>query len=246
MEEYEIVVKSLMGTREIQQDCANAIVNGTEAFAVVCDGMGGHNGGEIASHLAVEELSKRYRQGGCNDPPRFFINNIEAVNQAVYQLRTPDGKLLKGGTTLVSVIVRDYELYWISVGDSRLYIYRGRELLQLSEDHNYFLVLEEKLKKGEITEEEFLSSSEKGNALISCIGMKKLGRVNLNLSPYKLMPSDMVILTTDGLYKALGDEGIEESVLVTAELTAEEFCQRIEELKGFDIDNTTFVLIKIH
>lgn len=245
MNETEVYVKSYIGGRNEQQDSAASFKAYDILFSVVCDGMGGHADGAMASALAVEEFCNRFKTAEADNIPRAFISSIEDINHKVYSLKNKDGKRIKCGTTLTAAAVRNRQLYWISVGDSRLYICRNNKLIQVTEDHNYFHVLDKKLKDGLISREEYDEESVKGNSLISCIGMKKLGEIHLNIEPLKLLSGDVLLITSDGLYKALNDYQILSSMNGSAEEISDKLSEMILSADKKTLDNITYIIIKI-
>lgn len=159
--EYDIAQKSLLGAREEQQDCHYAHCEPGRAFAVVCDGMGGIGHGGAASRVAVETLKGLfYAKEAAESCPTFFIRAVDILDEQVANLADDLGQRLGGGTTIVAVIIEGDALYWLSVGDSRLYILRGEELVCVTRDHNYLLIEPE-------------DTSRKAEALISFIGMPR-------------------------------------------------------------------------
>ena len=246
MQLYEIASRCLIGGRDDQQDSFGLINNVDTAFAVVCDGMGGLQGGALASKTAVDRIMELYNARSYDSIPRFYIQSAELVNESVYRLKDKNGSLLKCGTTIVSCAVRNNELYWFSAGDSRLYLFRSGRLTQITEDHNYFLVLDEQLKDGKITQEEYRTEQEKGHALISCLGKKKLGRVHMNLKPFMLVSNDMLLLASDGLYKALDSTEIADCLEPDAEKSAQKLERRLSDLDTRRLDNTTYIIIMFY
>ena len=132
---------TLLGDRKEQQDSIGFEVNSDCAFAVLCDGMGGQNGGKLASRLAVNFFVSQFQKNTqCSNVALFLCNNVIDINKIVKQMSRSE-KLENAGTTLVSVIVERDKLYWCSVGDSRAYILRNEILVQLTQDQNYRSVL---------------------------------------------------------------------------------------------------------
>lgn len=246
MTEFEVASRSLLGSREEQQDSFDIITEEGRLLAVICDGMGGHSGGALASQTAVRALTEAYRKERPENMPAFFVRQTEQLNRAVCDIRGSDGKRLGAGTTIVAASASGQGLYWLSVGDSRLYLYRSGQLTQITEDHNFFLVLEEKLRAGEMTRKEYEEESKRGHSLISCLGMKKPGRVNMNLEPLALYDGDVLLLMSDGLYKAVGDASIAHCIDGSAEQTAQALGQVLDIIGTDGLDNTTFIIVKIH
>ncbi len=245
-----------IGKRENQQD--SLYVTGTSqgmkyeeifAMGVLCDGMGGMSGGEQASALAVELFNQHLLEAGTiENMPSYLTDEMKKIDRAVYNLSEELGVKGGMGTTLVSVIVINSHLYWASVGDSRIYILRGDEMLQVTRDHNYMFTLAEKVKRGEITEEAALSNPQR-EALISYMGMGGIDLIDINKNPFKLVDEDIVLLSSDGLFKTLSDE----EILGIIRLYENDLNKAAEALVDSAIgkgrehqDNTSVILIKYH
>ena len=245
----EVELRSDIGGREDQQDRAYAYADPSITFAIVCDGMGGTEHGELASRIAVETMRELLQafvaQQPLGDVVRFLSDAMTELDRRVSRELGNQ----EGGTTAVAVILLDGELYWFSAGDSRLYIFRGGELVQATRDHNYFLRLNEQLQNGEITPEQFRQESERGEALISFIGIGGLPVYDLTNAPLRVMEGDILLLTTDGLYKAIPQELILHILRGGDSLSAkaDKLMAQITVLKhSVVLDNTTYALIKIN
>ncbi len=141
-------------------------------------------------------------------------------------------------------------LYWSSVGDSRLYICRKNEFIQITKDQNYHTVLKEKSFAGEISEEEFLQGQEHGDALVNYLGIGTLDLVDYNKEPLKLKSGDQILICSDGLYRILNDEEIANILSmgndVKTSLQMMEFSARKKAAENNKRrDNMTVFLIKI-
>lgn len=207
---YETGADSIMGSRQCQQDFAYVYTGEKEILAAVCDGMGGMEGGERASSTAVFQLAEDFHLFQKNPPqsvPDFFTEEAKRLNQAVRSLKNDSGKSLKAGTTLVAAWFCKNEMYWVSVGDSRIWLVRDGRIHQVNRDHNYRLSLEYKLQNGEIDRSEFEreSRTSQAEALISYIGIENLRLIDVNRAPIRLEAGDIVILSSDGVYKSLDD-----------------------------------------
>ena len=206
-------ISSIIGTRKNQQDSVFGQVGEDASIAIVCDGMGGLNGGEIASQTALKLLAEDFFAASeISDLPAFLEEEAHKMDEAVFDLRAEDGEPLNSGTTVVAVIVRGYELFWLSVGDSKIYIIRENEIIPVNREHNYRLVLDEKLKNGEIDQEQYKNEEKQAEALISYIGIGNLKLMDINKKPFVLMENDIVLLCSDGLYKRLSDNEIIELI----------------------------------
>lgn len=242
---------SVIGDRAEQQDSFGFALRQNEGLIVVCDGMGGHKGGRIASEITAQNFLTRYEEShlltGQTD---MMIAAAKASDKMISRLADEQGEPLNAGSTLVSVIVNQKSLMWCSVGDSRAYLLRGSEMVQLTQDHNYQTVLIEKKKAGLIDKEEFDRESIRGEALISFLGIGNLALIDYSKNPLKLKNDDKILIMSDGLYKLVSDseiasildnfKNIEEAVHAL-ELKA----QRNAKTKKESRDNMTVVLIKI-
>ena len=184
---------SVIGSRKEQQDTIltdkdYAYIQNKRVIATLCDGMGGLNGGAVASQISTAIIYQEFFKW-----------------QDVDNLKNEDGSPMKAGTTLVSVIIKEAQLYWASVGDSHIYIIRNGEILCITEEHNYLKLLKEKVIRGEITEEEMNSNPQK-EALISYIGMGGVKYIDINYKPFQLIEGDYIVLCSDGLYRTVEEE----------------------------------------
>ncbi len=246
---------SVLGDRENQEDSFAFKSNNSNrnSLYIVCDGMGGSDAGELASSTAVDFFVRKYESGYFE---REIVNTLEnatyEADSVVSNITDSIGNTLQSGTTLVAVIIDNNEMYWSSVGDSRLYLYRKDELVQITVDHNYKEYLKEKFNNGEISQDEFVKeiNGPKSEALLSFLGLNGIQLVNRNINPLKLQAEDIVILMSDGLYKVLSDAEIK-SILVNftnvkdAVAALENKSRKIARKKNLSRDNTTIGLIKI-
>ena len=134
---FEMAALSVIGDREEQQDSYSFCLGDREGLFVVCDGMGGHTGGAIASSTAAELICKNYEKNTTCDPYLFLHENTVKADEAVASLTNDRGHPLGAGSTLIAVILRENRMYWSSVGDSRIYLIRGKEIVQVTLDHTY-------------------------------------------------------------------------------------------------------------
>ena len=239
-----------IGKRENQQDTSFGQIDGNTAFAVVCDGMGGLEGGELASQTAVRMLvGDYYNLKKKENIAAFFQEEAFKMNQAVCELCDSDGKFLEAGTTIVAVCIHNGMLQWLSVGDSKIYVIRKEEILPVNREHNYGLQLKQMLELGEITLEDYEEEEKRAEALISFLGVGKLELMDINEEPFQLKDEDTVLLCSDGLYKALEDElilGVIQTSLPNTQLAAKRLVDAVKEKKVKNQDNTSVVLLQYH
>lgn len=243
----EVSIYSDIGGREEQQDCACALSGENELFAAVCDGMGGMSGGKLASRTVIGWLQEQYlKKDKQEEFPFFFERMLEETDSQVYFLQDEYRRRIGAGTTLVAAGIQGKFLYWLSVGDSRLYIKRGRELVQVTRDHNYFLELNEWLAAGKITCDQYEHERSRGEALISYIGIGGVEVFDLGRRPLCLKEGDLLLLTTDGLWKALTEKIIFQVLDEECDLKekAQRLMHKVRQPQSC-LDNMTFILIYI-
>jgi len=204
---------------------------------VVADGMGGHQGGEIASSLAVEVIEKEMSSQAAknSDPLQFLNQTMLKANSHIYKHGIEVG--LNGmGTTVTSAWVIDEMMYIGHVGDSRLYLYRDDSLFQITEDHSQVYEL---LRAGLITEENMHSVQK--NVITRSIGFEPQVIVDVFCRPIK--KGDRYLICSDGLSGMLSSKEIAQ-VLKNHEIsTAVKNLIDLANLRGGD-DNITVLIIE--
>lgn len=247
--ELKFVLYSTIGDRHDQQDSAGYEINDTESLLVVCDGMGGHKGGRLASNTAVDGIIETYRESNHNQMNVLFESEANRIDSKIHDFEE-DGEKMRAGTTIICVYISKGNMRWLSVGDSRIYIHRNGELAQATVDQNYSLLLHMRLSKNIISRERFDAEMKNGEGLISFLGVGELPVIDINDPAFKLNSGDRIVLTTDGLYKMVEDKRIEGILTnfknindaVTA-LSKEAIHQA--KRKGKGRDNITFAIIEI-
>lgn len=245
----------IVGKRSSQQDAiATSEPNVVDRFpqrwlGVLCDGMGGMNGGERASSLSVKQTIESYRQfvaAGSTDIPNFYRELIAKIDFDVSALEDEAGNYLGAGTTFTSIFIDNGKLYWASVGDSHIYVMRDSQIKMVVREHNYLMDLLEMAQAGEITYEEAYSDKSK-DALTSYIGMGGVSLTDIISLPVNLQPGDIVMLCSDGLYRSVSDE----EILQIVSGNSENMQKAAESLTQFAMmknnpyqDNTSVVLAR--
>ena len=247
----ELAVLSVLGDREEQQDYFDSVMTDIDCFACVCDGMGGHKGGRLASTTAVNTLINEFCASyPLTDVPSFLRDVANEADKNVLDLKGDNGEPINAGTTMVSVYIKNDEMYWASVGDSRLYLVRAGEIAQVTLDHNYHEYLKEQLLNGQIDNEQFAKEDVRGEALINFLGIGGLQIIDHNDEPLKLFSGDRLIIMSDGLYKLVDDETIlsltDNFENISDALSGFEMkAQTMARKKNVRRDNMTVILIKI-
>lgn len=240
------IAASTIGNRETQQDSLFVGEENGCVLAVICDGMGGMQGGELASQLAVEHLTQAFYRGNIKSIPHFFKQNSMEIDEEIFCLEK-DGKYLGAGTTMVAIFIRKDGLHWLSIGDSKIYIYRHGQMVCPVQSHTYQNVLNKLLLEEEITEKQYQAQIHKGDALTSFLGMGGLRQLEINYNPFVYENGDLVLLCSDGLYKCVCEEEIK-SVLECSILLEEKVRMLLEKAKKNSDnhqDNTSIILLEM-
>lgn len=219
----------------------SVLVNESEpVFAIVADGMGGHNAGEVASKLAVDTmagvllLAKKKKKIDFEDRLR---DAFVLANKKIYDYAEKNSKLMGMGTTAVTALIYDGNLFVGNVGDSRAYILKDGEIRQISEDHSYVWQL---VKKGEITEQQ-AKRHPKRNYITRAMGTDRNICVDTFCEKYD---GGIVILCSDGLSNLVENYEIKDIVEDSSNL--QDAADRLIDLANQrgGTDNITVALIE--
>lgn len=184
-------------------------------IAVLADGMGGHQSGEIASHMAVESVLEKL-QSMCKPKPTesitgsqlldYMSNTISYSNSMIYQAAEAVDEHRGMGTTLVAVMIQDSQIYAGHVGDSRLYLYRAESLRRITKDHS---LVQDLIDRGFYTEEEARLANV-GHIVTRALGTK--AQVEVDTLQHELEAGDVFLLCSDGLSDMVADWQIQETL----------------------------------
>ncbi len=248
---FQLAALSVIGDRDDQQDSFGYSLKQDEGLVVVCDGMGGHEGGKQASELAVETFLAQYAENYLHARQTdVLVETAKMTDGMIARLKNENGDLLRAGSTLIAVIVNRKRLMWCSAGDSRAYLLRNGEMVQLTQDHNYHTVLVEKMNAGLLDKNAYERENVRGEALISFLGIGNLSLVDYSKTPLELVKDDKILLMSDGLYRIVADSEIARildnfSNIGEAVLALEMKARRNAMSSQEPRDNMTVALIKI-
>lgn len=179
-------------------ECENGLV------AVVCDGMGGHVGGRIASHVAVDAIRRFLSSQYIPNPKDAIVQACHAANAAILQRASEQPELTGMGSTCVMLIVRDGKVYMGSVGDSRIYLVRSKTIRQLTKDQSYVQML---VDAGQITQEQAEHHPRK-NEITNALGLPGMQPATVLEDPISPEAGDCFVLCSDGLSGMVPDREI--------------------------------------
>jgi serine/threonine protein phosphatase PrpC len=231
--------------RPQNEDCIAA--DARAGLAVLADGMGGHNAGEVASRMAVElvasQLSQQRAQGAPLDAPRaeaLIAAQVAAANATLLEAARAEPEYRGMGTTLVVAVWHDHGVSYGHVGDSRLYLLRRGELRRLTRDHS---IVQEQLERGAITPEQARYAPNR-NVLTRAVGIDP--EVEADVCTREVEPDDVFLLCSDGLTDMLTDDEIRDTLVShpsPASAAANRLVERANESGG--LDNISVVLVRV-
>jgi protein phosphatase len=239
------------GKREYQQDAMSIKQFGSiGVLAILADGMGGYEGGEIASRLVSENFREFIIEGEdiAASLKKYLLKGNEAIR--AYKKEHPEVKSM--GTTAIAFFMSPKNCQWISVGDSPLYVIRNRKSIsRINENHSVAGLLDLQVQKGEISQEEALSSGQR-HMLTSAVSGDDIPQMDVSV-PYSIKSNDIFILASDGI-ETISPERIREIVLghmpVITQQNAQNACEAlVNEVIAQDTPNqdnvTVIILAKI-
>lgn len=212
---------------------------------VVCDGMGGHVGGKKASSIATESIVSFASKQRIEDPYELLKGALQFANTQIcgYSETHPEFKGM--GTTACVLLLRDGDAYIAHVGDSRIYLYLGKEkkLHRLTKDHSYVQVL---VDKGEISDEEAERHPQK-NRILKALGVKNEVEPSFNFQkrPIKPKDGDIFLICSDGLSGMVPDSQMEEILSQKSSIQEIGDCLIQSALDAGGYDNVTVELVLI-
>ncbi len=184
--------------RKTNQD--SIYINPEANLFIVADGMGGHNGGDIASKLAVEHIPEFILKNLNADPIQVLTEAIQYGNSKIKQVGIENPQLKGMGTTVVGLYFKEDKLYIPNVGDSRAYLVNKNKIYQLTKDHS---LVQEKINLGIYTRDQAAKDPQK-NILVRTVGFDD--EVEVDIMNYKVCKNDILFICSDGLYGKVSDK----------------------------------------
>ncbi len=208
---------------------------------IIADGMGGYNGGEVASKMATEIICNYINENyfKYNESEEMIITllkkAVEKANSDVYKMSKKDSNLKGMGTTIDICLIYNSRMYVAHIGDSRVYRIRKNFIRRITKDHSYVQGL---IDDGTITREQATTHPKK-NMITKALGCDK--NVDPDIYVKKFVPGDMILMTTDGLTNMIKEEEIREIIIGNPEGAIDELINKANENGG--LDNITGIII---
>ncbi|MCR5162096.1 MAG: serine/threonine-protein phosphatase [Lachnospiraceae bacterium] len=244
----DIASDSTIGARKGQQDTSAFCRMDQFGFAVMCDGMGGMNHGEWASQHCVQELMQNVTMfAQCREEmiPELLAAEIRLADRQIAGRTDENGNMLRSGTTLLCAVLRQNRFYYASVGDSRICLIQNGRIKPINQEHTLIVELMQLVKRGQITYQEAMANPQK-EGLTSFIGVGEIAAMDIPKTPIVLASGDMVLLCSDGVYRALSEEELIQ-IAASSPGMQEAATKVIRAVDGKQLphqDNATIVLIQ--
>lgn len=182
-------------TRNVNEDSMTTFDSPNGRVVAVCDGMGGQNAGDVASSLAVTVIQDILTDNTFASPEEAINRSIFAANQAILRRAAQDVNLSGMGSTCVMIIIKDGQVYYGSVGDSRIYYIAGASIRQITKDQSYVQTL---VDEGTITQEAAEHHQDK-NQITNALGLEGMTAPVIGQMPITPEPGSVFLLCSDGL-----------------------------------------------
>lgn len=213
-------------------------IDENQGFFLVCDGMGGHRGGEVASRMAVQTISQSMQGFSSSDAQQRLIQAIETANQAILKAGLENEHLFEMGTTVTAALVDGSRLLVANVGDSGVFLIRSDSIRKITRDHT---LAEEMLSHGILKPDEMRKNSY-NHILTRALGINE--QVEIDIFDEDILPGDILLMCSDGLTDMLIPEEILEIIQAHSsdlETAASHLISKALQKGGFD--NVTLVLL---
>lgn len=252
---YDAASALLIGQRDDQEDAVSKDFVSAPGlgFAVLADGMGGHAAGDVASRVVVNEVFRQLRGLAANpitmeeNLKASLLQMVKSANALLEAVAKSRPELRGMGSTLIVPIVAENRLYWASIGDSPLYLFRGSHLFRLNENHSVAGLLDIMVSEGEI-DAKAASQHPERHCLTSVMNGSKIPHVDFRKTPFELKPDDIVIAASDGL-QSIGEKEIARALFTRRDLPAQaitdSLLDAIHSHNDPDQDNVSLCVFKV-
>lgn len=233
-----------IGKRKKQEDYFASRSFKDGYICVVADGIGGESGGELASKMCVKAFLNHLKTNQTmEDFKTLFLNALFCANEAIKHHVAHEPRFKNMGTTFCALFISEKRAFWVSVGDSIIYLLRNGVLKRLNEEHLEVGEINQKLLKGEISQKEFDFYPNK-HIITSALSGEEIELIDISSRFFKVKDGDLFMVASDGLHTLAKDD-----LTVTCELEgdcdlAEKIVQKIKMRDKKNQDNVTLITIK--
>jgi len=248
--EFDIGGDQIDGARDYQEDAfmvshlGETPTGNASALVIMADGMGGHAAGNVASNMVVASFNKAFQSKFPPKSPSTALNDALLSSNEQIATSVKETPALSGmGCTMVTAYIEGNDLWWVSVGDSHLYLIRNKELIKQNADHSYGAFLDMMIEQGEEIDE---SAGMSRNMLMSAMTGVEISSIDCPETPLKLQAGDRIIIASDGLDTIGAGAIIQYSEWSnTAKECVYALLKAVEDVKRKKQDNTTIIVVDI-
>jgi len=235
---FDTAVFSDQGGRTSNQDAYAYKVQGWLGCWVLCDGLGGHQGGELAAKLAAEECLRTFWQNPVLEPES-LRNCMKTANRLINTQRRISLNKLMSTTVAMLSICKSHAL-WAHVGDSRLYYFKNKKVFRQTADHSLTFKL---MQIGEIQPEEIRGHTDR-NRLLRVLGTEEV-RPEIENCPYTVESNQAFLLCTDGFWEYIYENEMETLLATTqnAQTWLSKMVETIAQRQSQSADNYTAIAV---
>lgn len=231
------------GRKEIQADLALAFTNEAGTMAVLADGIGNENTGKVCAQVAADTILDRFEPYRVlNNPDYFFKSTFAEANRRI-QMTIGERR---GGTSLAAAFMDKTHLYYAVVGNVRIALKRGEELIPLSQGQTIDVLAAEAYDNGTISRQEAIWSMDE-KRVWNYLGMDGFREIELCEKPIHLKQNDIILIASKGIFEELSWGEIEDILLSAAPVQeqAEALVRKAEAKSNPEMDNGSVLLLKV-
>lgn len=238
---------SIVGKRKNQQDAlycsewknrASLVSRGL--LAAVADGIGGLSNGDLASITVAQSIRSSFlSENTGREPAEELLYAAASAHRNVLELNR-EGKMC--GSTLVSVLIQKWSLWLLSIGDSRIALYRAGVLLTLNREH---IMKRDTDEQSVFSGTPISSDARKDKALTAFVGKENLRQIDRTLAPMRLLPGDKIVLMSDGIFGTVNEDEMCAALACAPEEAARKVTALVEAKNKPGQDNASIIVIGV-
>lgn len=252
---FDVATAATIGAKPQQEDAmiSNFALGQSYGYVIVADGMGGHAAGDVASALVASEVYANLKinsdrvNASPDEIPLILREAAQAANGRLKTYSTKEADTTGMGTTLLAPVITGERMYWISVGDSPLLLFRDGALRRLNKDHSMAPEIDLMIKTGLLSEEKGQNHPDR-HSLTSVLAGEDINKIDCPPKAIMLKPGDVILASSDGI-QFLSNNQIANTLATYGENTAAEiadkFLEALDKLNDPDQDNASFAVIKV-
>jgi len=241
---YQTAKITSIGNRSTNQDRCTLIESINSVLICLADGMGGHPKGEIAAQMLMDTCTQAFTEARkpIPNPSTFLLDTMNQAHEQIIAFGKSHTPAIKPRTTAVAALIQDNTVYWAHAGDSRLYLFRDKKILSRTTDHSYVELLR---KQGAISSSDCATHPQR-NYVTRCLGGNLLPVDFTHGKPTPLLPGDILLLCSDGLWGAVDNSSLVRGICTDRPLAEriENLVKRAETTAAPESDNITAIALQ--